>query len=126
MKFYLFTILIVFYFASLSIGQDNNLDQNKTEVPKLKTQSLRIETSVELFPNPADEYLNIFLVNNSRLKNVEVEMFNIIGNRVDFELEQVASNKFKANVKELKSGYYLVIVKDPVVRFNKAYKFRKQ
>jgi len=125
MKFYLTTILIILYFSLHSIGQNSSLDQNKTEVPKLNTKSLRIETSVEIYPNPADDFINISL-KNSRLKNVEIEMFNIIGNKIDFELEQVASNNYKANVKELKSGYYLVIVKDPITRFNRAYKFRKQ
>ena len=125
MKFYLITTLITLYFFQLSFAQNSTLSQNEIEAPKLNTQSLRIETSVELYPNPAVDFINISL-ENSRLKNVEIEMFDIIGNKIDFELEQIASNNYKANVKELKSGYYLVIVKDPVTRFNKAYKFRKQ
>ncbi len=125
MKFYL-TILFSFTLcAQLLFAQDIPVNGNKNELPNLNKGSLQIETDVELYPNPVIDFLNIQL-KNSQLKNVEFEMYNIIGNKLSFELEAMGSNNYKVNVKDLHSGYYLIIVKDPISRYNKAFKFRKQ
>lgn len=125
MKFYLTSFFLMIFSVQFILAQDIPADGSKSEFPNLKKESLQIETDVELYPNPAVEYLSVSL-KNSRLKNVEIEMYNIIGNKLTFDMEAVSSDKYKINVKDLNSGYYLIIVKDPVTRFNKAYKFRKQ
>lgn len=124
MKFYLIIIFFLFTFLEIVIAQDNQIEDRR-ELPKFKTESLQIEMDVDIFPNPVEEYLNI-TINNSNLKNVQLEMYNVIGNKLDFDLDKSASNTYKLNVKELHAGYYLLIVKDPISRFNKAYKFRKR
>lgn len=125
MKFYLITTFLILIFSQLIFGQNIQNNDNKSELPKLNKESLQVEADVELFPNPATDFLNISL-GNSRLKNVQFEMYNIIGNKLDFELDAVSSNSYKVNVKDLHQGYYLLIVKDPISRYNKAFKFRKQ
>lgn len=125
MKLYLITLLLSFAFIQLSHAQDIPIDGSKSELPKLNTESLQIETDVELYPNPVVDFLNITL-KNSQLKNVQFEVYNIIGNKLSFELDMVNSNSYKINVKDLHAGYYLIIIKDPISRFNKAFKFRKQ
>jgi len=118
-------ILICFSLVFIpAIAQDGAVIDDKSELTKLKTESLQVEIDVELYPNPTDEFLNVTL-NNTDLENVEIEMYNIIGNKLTFELDRTRLNSFKINVKELHAGYYLVLVKDPVQRFNKAFKFRK-
>jgi len=112
-------------FSQLIFGQNIQNNENKSELPKLNKESLQVEADVELFPNPATDFLNISL-GNSRLKDVQFEMYNIIGNKLDFECDAVSSNSYKVNVKDLHQGYYLLIIKDPISRYNKAFKFRKQ
>ena len=124
MKFYL-TTLFLFIIIQLSYGQDISIDGSKSEVPKLKTESLQIETEIELYPNPAIDFLTITL-KNSQLKDVQFEMYNIIGNKLNLEMDILSSDTYKINVKEFHSGYYLLIIKDPISRYNKAFKFRKQ
>ena len=124
MKFYLIT-LFLFIIIQLSYGQDISIDGSKSEVPKLKTESLQIETEIELYPNPAIDFLTITL-KNSQLKDVQFEMYNIIGNKLNLEMDLLSSDTYKINVKEFHSGYYLLIIKDPISRYNKAFKFRKQ
>lgn len=124
MKFYLTTLFLIF-FIQLSYSQDISFDDNTSEFPKLKKESLQIETEVELYPNPAIDYLTITL-KNSQLKDVNFEIYNIIGNKLKVELDVINSDSYKINVKEYHSGYYLLIIKDPISRFNKAFKFRKQ
>lgn len=124
MKFYV-TTLFLFITIQLSHGQDISIDDSKSELPKLKTESLQIETEIELYPNPAIDFLTITL-KNSQLKDAQFEMYNIIGNKLKLEIEMVSSDSYKINVKEFHSGYYLLIIKDPISRYNKAFKFRKQ
>jgi hypothetical protein len=79
---------------------------------------------IEIYPNPAVE--NIFIkIENSELEKVEFELFNIIGNSLDIEPEEITKNHFKIKVEEFPAGYYLLIVKDPITRFNQAFKFHK-
>ena len=124
MKFYV-TTLFLFIVIQLSYGQDISIDGSKSEVPKLNTESLQIETEIELYPNPAIDFLTVTL-KNSQLKDVRFEMYNIIGNKLKLEQDKVSSDSYKINVKEFHSGYYLLIIKDPISRYNKAFKFRKQ
>ena len=124
MKFYLPIIFLFFLLPEVLFAQNIPID-DKRELPKLKTESLQIGMDVDLFPNPAEEYLHV-TIKNSQLKDVRIEMYNIIGNRLDFEVDKSNANTYKLNLKELHAGYYLVVVKDPISRFNKAYKFRKQ
>ena len=125
MKLYLIIVLFLSLTFNLSNGQNIAVDDDKSDLLKLKTESLQLEMDVDLYPNPATEFLNVTL-NNAQLKNVEIEMYNIIGNKLDFELDRTKLNSYKINVKDLHSGYYLVLVKDPISRYNKAFKFRKQ
>jgi hypothetical protein len=124
MKLYLIIVLFLSLTFNLSKGQNIAIDNDKSDLLKLKTESLQLEMDVDLYPNPATEFLNVTL-NNAQLKNVEIEMYNIIGNKLDFELDRTKLNSYKINVKDLHSGYYLLLVKDPISRYNKAFKFRK-
>ena len=125
MKFYLLSIVFLLSISNFSFSQVSPIDQDKTEYPKINKESLKIETTVELFPNPAVESINVTL-KNSNLKEVEFEMYNVIGNKMDFEVGILSAQSYKVNVKDFNPGYYLLIIKDPITRFNKAYKFRKQ
>lgn len=125
MKFYAIALSLLFATARLGFSQGVIQDSNvKSEIPKLHRGSLELQTDIELYPNPTNQFLNINL-ENSNLKDVQFEMYNIIGNKLDIRPEPVSKNNFKINVKNLHAGYYFLIVKDRVTRFNKAYKFQK-
>jgi hypothetical protein len=125
MKFYKLTLLFLLFISQLALAQNSSIDNNKSELPILKKESLQLSMDVELYPNPSVDFLNITL-KNSNLKNVEFEMYNVIGNKIDFEVDAVNGVSYKINVKEFNPGYYLLIIKDPMSRYNKAFKFRKQ
>ena len=124
MKFYLLTLLLILFQIQFSLGQDKTIE-NKSELPKMKTESLQVSAEIDLYPNPVTDFLNVS-IKDSRLKDVKFEMYNIIGNKLDLETAQVSANNYKINVGNYNPGYYLLIIKDPVSRFNKAFKFRKQ
>ena len=124
MKFYKLIFILVFTIGNLAIAQNSQIDNTKSELPKLKKESLQVAFDVELYPNPAEEFLNI-TIKNSDLKNVQFEMYNVIGNKLEYEMESVNGSSYKINVKDSNPGYYLLIIKDPISRYNKAFKFRK-
>jgi hypothetical protein len=125
MKFYKLTLLFLLFISQFALAQNSTIDNNKSELPIIKKESLQLSMDVELYPNPSVDFLNITL-KNANLKNVEFEMYNVIGNKIDFEYDAVNGVSYKINVKEFNPGYYLLIIKDPMSRFNKAFKFRKQ
>lgn len=125
MKFYALILILFFAFIQISVAQDSQIQNNSSELPQIKKESLQVSMDVDLYPNPAVEFLNITL-KNSNLKNVQFEMYNVIGNKIDYDIESVNSESYKIDVKEFNPGYYLLIIKDPISRYNKAFKFRKQ
>ena len=86
---------------------------------------ISIDKDIDIYPNPVLDYLTI-LINRTDLRNVEFELYNIIGNSMEMEVDNVDKQLYKVNLKEFQSGYYLLVIKDDVKKFNKAYKFQKQ
>lgn len=94
------------------------------ELPNVNKQSLKQPFEVELFPNPAVDFLNISVL-DPEIRNPQFEVFTVIGNKLDFEVEKQSSTSYKINVQDFNPGYYLIIVRDPIARVNRAFKFRK-
>jgi hypothetical protein len=90
-----------------------------------KTNSLSEINKVEIFPNPSVDFLNIE-INNSKMNKPVLELYSIIGNIVKVELEEVADNKFRIDVTNIPSGYYLVSIRDTDTHFKETYKFLKR
>jgi hypothetical protein len=108
----------IFSFFSLAQGERNG------PVTYFQNDQIIEKNKIEIYPNPAAE--NIFVkIENSELQKVEFELFNIIGNSLNINPEEISKNNFKINVDEFPAGYYLLIVKDPITRFNQAFKFHK-
>lgn len=86
--------------------------------------SLDVKNVVEIYPNPATEFL-IVQIKDSDLSEVEFEMHSIIGNTIKIEPEEIAKDTYKISVKNFNTGYYFLIVKDDYTRYKKAIKFLK-
>jgi hypothetical protein len=116
----LFLFLTVSFVAAQStVGDDKTNDpaafQNERIISKLK---------VEVYPNPAID--NVFVkIDAPEFGKVEFELFNIIGMTMKFDTEEIDKNYFRIGIKELPPGYYLLMVKEPVKRFNQAFKIHK-
>lgn len=89
-----------------------------------ENQEIRLRNSVEIFPNPTTDYLNI-KIKQAELSSIGFEMYNIIGNVIKIEYEKVDNSTYKIPVKELTNGYYVLIIKDEETKFRKALKFLK-
>jgi len=111
-------------FLILSVMAANAQNSTANELPNVGNQSLKQPFVVELFPNPSVDFLNIS-ISDAEMKNPQFEMFTVIGNKLSFEVEKESSTNYKVNVQDFAPGYYLLIVRDPATRMNRAFKFRK-
>ncbi len=80
---------------------------------------------IELFPNPAVDYVIVQITNNE-LRNPEIELRSMIGNQLRVDVEKISNDKYRVPLKDFASGYYFLIVKDEYSRFKKAVKFLKR
>lgn len=119
------SILILSLGYTKSSGQNAVSLQQATETPFINEPQLQSKNTVELFPNPVEDFLQIKIL-NSELQNVRFEMHSIIGNVVQIESEEVGHDAYRIPVESFASGYYFLIVKDDATRFSKAFKFLKK
>ena len=99
--------------------------QNVTSLEPLAQATLDQENVIELFPNPAVDFLTVKIL-NSKLQNVELELYSILGNRVNVSSEAMAGDQYRLDVQDLDSGYYLLVILDKETRFRETYKFLKR
>jgi hypothetical protein len=117
------TILCLMLTYMIQAQQRPLLDQNPIERPILRDRPVNIKNPVEFYPNPVEQYLTVS-IDREQLKNVEFEVYNIIGNSHNIEVEDLSRSQFKIHLNSFKSGYYLLVVKDKENRVSHAYKFQ--
>lgn len=113
----LFSVVLLLLAFQLSIAQS----QPETSV----TQEINFIKSVQLFPNPATEFVDVQL-DQIPAEKVSLTLHNIIGNKLEIETEILDEHLIRVKVKDLASGYYLLAVKDEDSKFRGTYKFLKR
>jgi Secretion system C-terminal sorting domain len=101
--------------ATLAVAQSSFEESN----------SLQSKAKVQLFPNPAIEYLHV-IVEGVDVGNLSLVVRNIIGNDIPVEVELLNTNEFRVRVKEFSTGYYLLAMRDEASNFKGTYKFIKR
>ena len=108
----------------LANAQSTVGDEKSIESSAFRNEKSLIKAKVDVFPNPAIE--NVFVrIESPEFEKVEFELFNIIGTTMKIDIEEIEKDYFRIGIKELPAGYYLLMVKDPVKRFNQAFKIHK-
>ncbi|HMP98785.1 MAG TPA: T9SS type A sorting domain-containing protein [Cyclobacteriaceae bacterium] len=79
---------------------------------------------VEIFPNPATEFVRVKMENTDH-RSLRVSVLNIIGNPVKVEVEQ-QEEQIILSIKDLPAGYYLISLKSEESLFRGTYKFLKR
>ena len=80
---------------------------------------------VKLYPNPARNFLTVS-IHNTTLKSPQVGVYSIIGSKMNIDIEAREDNAFSLDIRNLPTGYYLLVIKDSEAKFNKTYKFLKR
>ncbi len=81
--------------------------------------------SIEIFPNPATDYISVKFERPMASK-ARISVHNVIGNTMELESEIVNEHEVKIKVKDLATGYYLVSVKDENLNAGRTFKFLKR
>ena len=121
-------LLTTFILTTALIGfaqESNERDGYVGENNDLIQRSLELEQTIEVYPNPAVDFLNID-VKGEELVRVDFEVYDIIGNSIEVSPERLSNNKYRVPVSDLHSGYYMLIVKDPYSRYRQIFKFGKR
>lgn len=108
---------LVLAFSAMAQSEDERATQSPFA-------SVVQENKIDIYPNPAVEYL-VVQVSNSTLENIEFELHSIIGNQMSIAVQDLGMGKYRIPVDNFATGYYFVVVKDEEMRFKRAYKFLK-
>ena len=117
----LLTFAMMTGFSQESAQQEGYVGENN----QLNQSPLDLKQTVEVYPNPAIDFLNID-VHDQELVRVEFEVYDIIGNTIKVAPEKLTASKYRVPVSDLHSGYYMLIVRDPYSRYRQIFKFGKR
>jgi hypothetical protein len=84
-----------------------------------------ISKQVKLYPNPAVEYLTVKF-ETPQAKKANFVLHNIIGSEVETEKEIIDDFEVKIKVKDLSTGFYLLLIRNEETGLKGAYKFLKK
>jgi hypothetical protein len=81
--------------------------------------------SVQIYPNPATDYLTIKF-ETPIAKTSKLTFHSIIGSSIELEQEAIDDFEIRVKVKELPVGYYVIAVHDTQNNSRAIYKFLKR
>lgn len=115
-KTLIFSFMLMMLFAFQSQAQQGK---------ELSAKNSGAQVKVEVFPNPATNYLTVDLSKLS-LDDPKIEIRNIIGSKMRFRSEDLGGKKQRLDVQDYPPGYYLVLVRDDKTKFQQTVRFSKK
>lgn len=115
-KTLIFSFMLMMLFAFQSQAQQGK---------ELSAKNNGAQVKVEVFPNPATNYLTVDLSKLS-LDDPKIEIRNIIGSKMRFRSEDLGGKKQRLDVQDYPPGYYLVLVRDDKTKFQQTVRFSKK
>lgn len=98
---------------------------SQTADGSLYSETGQLDRLVQLFPNPATEYLSVKLP-TPNAASAKLAMHSVIGNVLNLDREVVDDYEVRIRVKDLPSGYYFLSIKDEESGLRATYKFLKR
>ncbi len=114
--------------VSLAIAGEPN-----DPTPFGKKNTFTINQDAPVYPNPARDHIIFHLAETAPIssQNINVEIRNILGNKMPVQLESISGGKFRINLSDYPSGYYLLVLQcercsDQQDHYEEIHKFLKQ
>lgn len=114
------TILIFSLLLSFSV-----IGYGQTEGSPIYQEVGFTDKLVQMYPNPASDYLTVKLPTPDA-SSVQLAMHSVIGNSLNIEKEQIDAYEVRLRVKDLPSGYYFLSIKEENSGLKASYKFLKR
>ena len=109
------SLLLSFSFTGYGQTEGSSIYQEVSFTDKL----------VQMYPNPASDYLTVKLP-TPNAGTVQLAMHSVIGNSLTIEREQIDAYEVRLRVKDLPSGYYFLSIKEETSGLKASYKFLKR
>lgn len=113
------------YYRIKSINKDNPAD-NKTTIIKSIDYTLDESDEISVYPNPVKDVLNVVLKDKSNSKAIKTLLIYDLSGKAIKKIESVKTGNFNQPVGDLKSGVYVLYIKDASNKFLGSVKFTKE
>lgn len=117
-KSFIFSVILVCGISLSGLAQ-------RGETPILYTEAGQLDRLVQLYPNPATEFLSVKLPTPT-VASAKLAMHSVIGNVIEMEREPIDDYEVRIRVRDLPSGYYFLSIKDEESGLRATYKFLKR
>jgi|TARA_B110000263_G_scaffold132793_1_gene115380 hypothetical protein len=91
----------------------------------LFSQDLINNVNIELYPNPATDYITVKFQNKLNVDDFEFKIHSLIGNQLNFDSERVSDRELKIDLKNISKGIFFLIINEKNDRKRKILKFLK-
>lgn len=108
---YLFYFLILLPLGAqhaLAINFDRDNGKEVLEIVPDEKSGFTL-LNIDVYPNPAEDYIYVKLDNNSG-KDVKLDIMSFIGNKMNSSSEKINIGLYKLNVRGIPSGHYYVLL----------------
>ncbi|MGB3184191.1 MAG: T9SS type A sorting domain-containing protein [Cyclobacteriaceae bacterium] len=120
------TILLLFFgFFLLLAGTSVSHAQEVFPGSESPYSQLRESKGVMLYPNPSEDFLQVSL-KELELEDPTFEVYSIIGNNQMLDYEMNPDGTYSIDLRSIRQGYYILIVRDRGSLFKQAIRFRKK
>ena len=117
--------VLIFFLLAAATSTFSQSYEKEYDDPLTYPDLTQDKISVQLFPNPTPDYINIKL-GQLKADHVKLSFHNIIGNEMEAEVEKIDDHLMRIRVKEMAPGYYFITIKDETSRFRGTFKFLKR
>ncbi|MGB3780121.1 MAG: T9SS type A sorting domain-containing protein [Tunicatimonas sp.] len=125
-------LLLVFCLGTIGISLAT-AGEPTDPTPFGKKNAFTIKQDAPVYPNPARDHIILHLAETAPIsnQNINVEIRNILGNKMPVQLESISGGKFRISLSEYPSGYYLLVLRcercgDEQGHHEEIHKFLKQ
>lgn len=98
-----------------------------------KKNVFTVKQDAPVYPNPARDHIFLHLAETAPIssQDIKVEIRNILGNKMPVQLESISGGKFRINLSDYPSGYYLLVLQcehcgEQQGHYEEIHKFLKQ
>ena len=91
----------------------------------LFSQNKEKNISINVFPNPANEYINLKINNDTSVDDYDYSIHSLIGNEMSFIEERLSDKELRFNLNSFNKGYYFILLDSKKENKRRIIKFSK-
>ncbi len=81
--------------------------------------------SIYVFPNPASEYINLKINNDTSIDDYDYSIHSLIGNKMAFIEERISGTELRFDINNFNNGYYFILLDSKKENKRRIIKFSK-